>query len=472
MRTLVPFVAVAALLFAAGTGDATPRASLPAGVTSWWPGEGDGTDVTSGHDAVLDGTVGFAPAMVGQGFVFDDLQDIVRVPDNADLHPGTGSFTIDAWIKTTNGADALIARHYECSNVCAPGTRDGDWQLQLFNHAAYGFIRDNAAGDDGGQEFVGTTAIDDGVFHHVALVRDIAANKGRLYVDGVLQNEQTLDPTAAGDISDIDSDPDPVTIGGGWEGGTTNPDPNAPFTGIIDEVHWWRSTALTGDQLVGICTAADPAPVSSATAPAAGTVGQPLTVNYTASGGVGGTRVTLLVRAPGDAGFTEAATDSTNSGSFTYTPTAAGAYGFATRADDASCGHEAAPADPDATTTVTAPPVQQQPPPPVIKPPAPTPVPITQIATLPSPHVCVSRRHFRIHIKGVKGVVKAVIKLTGVPARTVTGKALGLPIDLRGLPKGKVVVKITITTKAGKRLVGKRTYHTCASKRIIKKKKS
>ena len=97
------------------------------------------------------------------------------------------------------------------------------------------------------------------------------------------------------------------------------------------------------------------------------------------------------------------------------------------------------------------------------------PVPITQLATLPSPHVCVSRRHFPIHLKGVKGIVKAVIKLTGVPARTVKGKALGLPIDLRGLPKGKVVVRITVTTKAGKRLVGKRTYHTCANKRIVKK---
>jgi hypothetical protein len=107
----------------------------------------------------------------------------------------------------------------------------------------------------------------------------------------------------------------------------------------------------------------------------------------------------------------------------------------------------------------------------VTKPPAPTPVPITQIATLPSPHVCVSRRHFRIHLKGVKGFVKAVIKLTGVPARTVKGKALGLPIDLRGLPKGKVVVRITVTTKNGKRLVGKRTYHTCANRRIIKKKR-
>lgn len=101
----------------------------------------------------------------------------------------------------------------------------------------------------------------------------------------------------------------------------------------------------------------------------------------------------------------------------------------------------------------------------------PTPVPITQIATLPSTHVCVSRRHFRIHLKGVSGIVKAQIKLTGLPARTVRGKALGLPIDLRGLPKGTVVVRITITIKSGRRLVGKRTYHTCASRRIIKKQR-
>jgi hypothetical protein len=465
MRALVPFVVAAVLLLAAPTGDATP----PPGLTSWWPGDGNGTDVVSGHDATLDGGVGFVPAVLGQGFVFDSVDDLVRVPDDPDLHPGAGSFTIDAWIKTTNGATGIIARHYECSNLCPPGQRDGDWQLQLFQHTAYGFIRDNDAGDDGGQSFVGTTAIDDGFFHHVALVRDIAANKGRLYVDGVLQNEQTLDPTAAGTISDIDSDPDPVTIGGGWAGGTTTPDPNGAFTGVIDEVQWWRSTAVTGDQLAAMCAADDPGPTSTASAPAAGTVGQPLTVHYTVSGGLGGGHVVLLVREPGAGTFTEAGTDATNSGSFTYTPATAGTFGFATRAQDASCGREAAPSDPDASTTVSAPPVQQQPPP-VIKPPAPTPVPISQIATLPSPHVCVSRRHFPIHLKGVKGVVKAVIKLTGVPARTVKGKALGLPIDLRGLPKGRVVVKITITTKAGKRLVGRRTYHTCASRRIIKKK--
>ena len=39
----------------------------------------------------------------------------------------------------------------------------------------------------------------------------------------------------------------------------------------------------------------------------------------------------------------------------------------------------------------------------------------------------------------------------------MTGKALGLPIDLRGLPKGRFVVEIVTTDSAGKRLVGKRT---------------
>ena len=471
MRALVPFVAAAVLLFAAGTGDA---ASV--GLTSWWPADGNGDDTVGGHDAHLDGGAGFTTGVLGQAFAFDSTDDLVRVDDSADFTPGTDSFTVHAWIKTTNGANAEIIRHYECAGFCTDADSSSNWDLRVLNHHAWGFIRDadkGSADSSGGQVFEGTKTIDDGFFHHVALVRDQTAGHARLYVDGALEADVALNAGASGALSNLDGDADPVTIGGGWLGGTTSPDSDIAFTGVIDDVQWWRNTALTGDQIATICTDAV-TPTSAATAPATGNVGQPLTVNYTASDNAGVARVILLVRAPGESGFTEAATDATNSGSFTYTPTTPGAYGFATRAEDASCGREAAPADPDAVTTV-APATTTTPPPaitpPVTKPPAPTPVPITQIATLPSPHVCVSRRHFRIHLKGVKGFVKAVIKLTGVPARTVKGKALGLPIDLRGLPKGKVVVRITVTTKNGKRLVGRRTYHTCANRRIIKKKR-
>jgi hypothetical protein len=472
MRALAASVVAAVLLLlAAATGDATP----PAGLTSWWPGDGNGGDVVGAHDATLDGSVGFTAAVVGQGFVLDAVDDLVRVDDDPDLHPGTGSFTADAWARTTgplasNGG--VIIRHYECSGQCSPGTRDGDWDLRISHDGLdEGFIRDNTAGDGGGQEILGTKSVADGNFHHLALVRDVPAGKARLYVDGSLDIEVDLTADADGDISNLD-DADPVTIGGGWLGGTTSPDADVAFPGVIDEVQWYRNTALTGDQIAGLCTSNVTA-TSSATAPATGTVGQPITVSYAASDNIGVARVILLVRTPGASGFTEAATDTTNSGSFSYTPATPGDYGFATRAEDASCGRESAPADPDAVTNVAA--AATQPPPtttpPTTTPPPPKQVPIAQIATLPSPHVCVSRRHFPIHLKGVKGLVKAVIKLTGVPARTVRGKALGLPVDLRGLPKGKVVVRITVTTKSGKRLVGKRTYHTCANKRIVKKHK-
>jgi concanavalin A-like lectin/glucanase superfamily protein/Big-like domain-containing protein len=469
MRQLAVVLVAAVLpLAAAATGNAAP----PPGVTSWWPAEGNGTDVVSGHDATLDGTVGFATAVVGQGFVFDGVDDLVRVGDNADFIPGTDSFTVDAWVKTTNGTQAQVIRHYECAGFCTDAQSSSDWDLEVANHHALGYIRDADKGgpDNGGQNVEGTSIVDDGGFHHLALVRDQAAGHVRLYVDGTLEADLPLSDGASGALSDIDGEADPVTIGGGWLGGTTSPDSNIAFPGAIDEVHWYRSTALSGDQIAALCTSAV-TPGSAASAPATATVGQPITVSYSASDNIGVARVNLLVRAPGASGFTQAATDATGGGSFSYTPTTPGDYGFATTAEDASCGREAAPADPDAVTKVEAAPTATPPTanPPVVPPPKQ--VPITQIASLPSAHVCVSRRHFRIHLKGVKGIVKAKIELTGVPARTVKGKALGLPLDLRGLPKGKVVVRITITTKAGRRLVGKRTYHTCASKRIIKRHK-
>jgi len=482
MRALATSVVAAVLLLiAVPTGDASPPccAPVPPGLVSWWPANDSGTDVVSGHNATLDGGAGYADAKVGRGWIFDSVDDLVRADDHADFIPGTDSFTIDAWIKTTDEVDGQIVRHYECAGFCTDAQSSSDWDLRVVNHHAFLFLRDSDKGgpvDQGeGQDIEGTAVVDDGAFHHVAAVRDQAAGHVRLYVDGVLDTDQALNDGASGSLDNLDGDADPVTIGGGWLGGTSNPDPDVEFTGVIDEVDWWR-TALTGGQIAAIAAAGangkctdEVAPTSSATTPATGTAGQPIAVSYTASDNVAVARVILLVRTPGATSFTEAATDTNSggSGSFSYTPAAgAGDYGFATTAEDANCGREAAPTDPDAVTRVaaaTTPPSATTPPVKV--------VPITQLATLPSAHVCVSRRHFPIHLRGVTGIVKAKIQLTGVKTRIVKGRALGLPIDLRGLPKGKVVVRITVTTKAGKRLVGKRNYHTCANRRIIKKHK-
>src|SRR6476469_821882 len=147
MRSLVPFVVAAVLLFAAATGDA----ALP-GLTSWWPGDGNGTDVTSGHNAHLDGTVGFTTAVVNQGFVLDGSDDLVRVDDDPDLHPDAGSFTALAWEKTSGPmapGGGVIIRHYECAGECSFPTRDGDWDLRVSKDGLdEGFIRENGADGD------------------------------------------------------------------------------------------------------------------------------------------------------------------------------------------------------------------------------------------------------------------------------------------------------------------------------------
>jgi uncharacterized repeat protein (TIGR01451 family) len=94
-------------------------------------------------------------------------------------------------------------------------------------------------------------------------------------------------------------------------------------------------------------------------------------------------------------------------------------------------------------------------------------VAIDRIARLPSAHRCVSRRHFRIHLRRLASdpVVRATIGIKGQTARIVTGRALGLPIDLRGLPKGRFTVVVTVTTKTGQRMVGRRRYRTCVPRR-------
>jgi hypothetical protein len=67
---------------------------------------------------------------------------------------------------------------------------------------------------------------------------------------------------------------------------------------------------------------------------------------------------------------------------------------------------------------------------------APTPVAITQIATLPSVHVCVSRRNFQIHLKGVSGIVQAKIQLTGLPAAPSAARRSGYRSTCAGCRRG------------------------------------
>ena len=79
---------------------------------------------------------------------------------------------------------------------------------------------------------------------------------------------------------------------------------------------------------------------------------------------------------------------------------------------------------------------------------------------------CKSRRAFRIRIRVPKGktALSAVVRVNGKKVRVVRGKRLRAPVRLRGLPKGKFRVRITIRLANGRKISGVRTYHTCIPK--------
>lgn len=112
-------------------------------------------------------------------------------------------------------------------------------------------------------------------------------------------------------------------------------------------------------------------------------------------------------------------------------------------------------------TTPAAPPAD---PPPVVVAPGPT---STIAATLPPNKRCVSRRRFRIRLAEPKDdpLVRAEVFLGRKRVKVVSGARLTAAIDLRGLPKGRVQVRVVATTRAGRTLTSKRTYRTCAPRK-------
>jgi hypothetical protein len=82
---------------------------------------------------------------------------------------------------------------------------------------------------------------------------------------------------------------------------------------------------------------------------------------------------------------------------------------------------------------------------------------------LPSVGACVSRRAFTIHLRQPKGqrLRSAKVYLNGKRVKTVSGTKTTAKIDLRGLPKGTVTVRVVATTRSGRTIRETRRYLTC-----------
>ncbi|MCA9693711.1 MAG: hypothetical protein KC636_29245, partial [Myxococcales bacterium] len=139
-------------------------------------------------------------------------------------------FTIEAWVRVTNNNDDIgqilvaqtLAENTTLSAFILSITADGKVS---FGGTKRGWL-------------AGTTAIDDGAWHHLAGVYDAADSSLRVFVDGVLD----VDAPLIGFHLAYDDPPTPLRIGG------LVPDDLRPIHGDLDELRLW-SRARTGDEL-------------------------------------------------------------------------------------------------------------------------------------------------------------------------------------------------------------------------------
>lgn len=211
----------------------------PAGLVSWWAGDGDATDRDGNHDGALVGGTGFAPGIVDQAFSLDGVDDLVRVPDARAWTLGNHAFTIDAWVNFASLPErgAAIVSHDE-------GIANTKKWIFWFDNLGHEGLPGNALRFHINSPTIGpidaisafwTPTLNH--WYHVALTR--YGNTYRLFIDGV----KVARDWDGRRIPNADA---PLEIGSA-EGGNH-------FAGLIDEVDIFN-TALTHRQIKKIVLA-------------------------------------------------------------------------------------------------------------------------------------------------------------------------------------------------------------------------
>jgi len=172
VRRLITSVAAVGGMLVTLTATA-PDASAATGGGSWQLDETSGSvagdSSGNGNDGtVRGGVVMGVPGHTGTAFDFHSPGSWVEVPSSDSLNPGTGDFTVSAWVSadTTPGS----GQSYEVVRKGLSGTDGGEFDLQIGNH---GYARCIAKDSSGDLESVRGPAIKvtDGHWHFLACTR-------------------------------------------------------------------------------------------------------------------------------------------------------------------------------------------------------------------------------------------------------------------------------------------------------------
>ena len=203
----------------------------PAGLVSWWPGDGNANDIWGGNPGTLMGGTTFGAGVVGQAFGLDGVDDYVNIPDDSSLSPST--ITVDAWFYATDISGQLVPpllkkSHDRDGYALEMAGESGDHLAFWVSVSGVGWVRSDIV-------YLSTNT-----WYHVAGTYD--GSDIKVYLNGQPQGTPT---SVTGSIEPISS---PLYIGS---------DPSSQgrfFKGLIDEVEIYNR-ALSASEIQAIYTA-------------------------------------------------------------------------------------------------------------------------------------------------------------------------------------------------------------------------
>jgi sialidase-1 len=228
------------------SGQASARIDLATCVGAWLLDE-EGVDVEedasgSGNNGSVKGNPKWTDGKFGQALDCDAVDDFVDFGDNDNLDMGTSNFSIVAWVKvakyTPSGwRDTIVAKMDTTAprhgyTIGVRGSEDADRKEKP--------ILMMGLGSQSGVNCWGTDAINDDVWHHVAMVVD-REKSIIFYRDGQFESETNIAANAR------ENEDNGVMFGIGNGGG------GGHLQGIIDEVAVFKA-ALEPDDITRIMT--------------------------------------------------------------------------------------------------------------------------------------------------------------------------------------------------------------------------
>ena len=150
----------------------------PAGIISWWPGDGTAADIVGPNDGALHKGAGYGSGMVGQAFHFDGVNDYMRAPVTG-FPVGSHDRTLEMWVNI----EAFVVAESFFAGYGFPVTNS-------FYDVGTSFIHDNSVFFSSWGPAVFGPPLATGRWYHVAATN--IGTYGRLYLDGELVAEGDL----------------------------------------------------------------------------------------------------------------------------------------------------------------------------------------------------------------------------------------------------------------------------------------